>query len=65
MNELYEMLNQGERKAYEKVLRAIENREDTVAVFGTQGSEMMQRVLAALNGDHPEIFYVDFQLLLP
>lgn len=61
MNELYEMLNLSERKAYEKVLRAIENREDTVSVFGMQGSEMMQRVLAALNGDHPEIFYVDFQ----
>lgn len=61
MNELYEMLNLGERKAYEKVLRAITNREDTVSIFGIQSSEMMQRVLTALNGDHPELFYIDFQ----
>ena len=61
MNELYEMLNLGERKAYEKVLRAIANRDDTVSIFGTQGSEMMQRVLVALSCDHPEFFYVDFQ----
>ena len=61
MNELYEMLNLSERRVYDKILRAIEDRDDTVSVLGVQSSEMMQRVLSAVNYDHPEAFYVDFQ----
>lgn len=61
MDEWYERLNLSGKRLYDKILKAVENRDDTVSVLGMQSSEMMQQVVSAINYDHPEIFYVDFQ----
>lgn len=59
----YDHLAITEQRYYEKVLRALEHRESSISPGLMIYDESFEKVLRAINYDHPELFYVDFQRL--
>lgn len=64
MNEYhYLKLDRKERTYYKKILNTIANGESNVKPSPFIGSEQIAKIAAAVNYDHPELFYVDFRHL--
>lgn len=64
MNEYYySKLQCNEQVYYKKILDAISKGESNVKLFSFVNSEVMTRIVTAVNYDHPELFFVDFRHL--
>ena len=64
MNEYhYLQLNRKQRTYYKKIINAVANGDSDVRPFAFVGSEEIIKIAKAVNYDHPELFYVDFQHL--
>ena len=59
----YDHLAVAEQRYYEKVLHALEHRENSIGPGLMIYDDAFEKVLRAINYDHPELFYVDFQRL--
>ena len=62
-NYYYLQLNHKQRAYYKKIINAVVNGDSDVRPSAFVGSEDIIKIIKAVNYDHPELFYVDFQHL--